>query len=500
MNDGVRLDALACIPDGHEPPGGWPGVLIVHGHGDAGSKAASLERARRYASRDYIAVCYSVRGQGGSEGLTFHMGAREIFDIQDVIDWVLRELSVHPERLAVVGSSQGGWHSYMAAAHHPGVATVVPENIFTDYAQFAVRNGCLTRWFFTRTMRRRIMSAGLQGLARQWALGGEWWRLQEWVRPTSPRLFVKRIRCPIFILHGWHDMGMPPNEVIALFDALDAPKKLYLGGGGHDGEDTPEAEELRQGLIDRWLAHWLQGEENGILDEPPILYAQRPGWEHVPVDALPPHDVTSHTLYLRLDGALSANPPEEPTANANVNNVPLNPDYTLQSAIYDDMAGVADGLARELLSFESEPLEGAQGDVQSAGVEILGAPHVRLYMLSNQPFFQVHAELYDMAPDGTATLITRGHYGTRTAQPGQHITVDIECRTIGYLVESGHRSATMTPTMSSPTSSHFAPGSITTMPGPRPSTSPFVLHKNLGHRGHREDTEKTEYMATAKMI
>jgi hypothetical protein len=435
MNDGIQLDAVVCIPQGDAPDGGWPGVLLVHGHGDAGSKAATLERARRYAGRGYLAACYSVRGQGDSEGLSFHMGAREIFDIQDVIDWVLRETPVHPEKLAVAGSSQGGWHSYMAAAHHPQVVTVVPENIFTDYAQFTVRNGCLTRWFFIRTMRRRIMTAGLQELARQWALSGEWWRLQEWVRPTSPLLFADRIRCPVFILHGWHDMGMPPNEVVAMFQKLNVPKKLYLGGGGHDGQDTPEAEQFRQTLIDRWLDHWLKGEDTGILDEPPILYAQRPGWEHGGVGALPPEDVAAHTLYLHLDGVLSSDPPAEPTANSNVNNVPLDPNYTLQSAIYDDMAGVANGLARETVTFESEPLTAAP----NASVEILGAPVVRLFMLSNQPHFQVHAELYDVAADGSARLITRGHYGTRAVQPGRHEIVEIECRTIAYRLAAGHR-------------------------------------------------------------
>ena len=65
MNDGIRLDTSVCIPDGSTPAGGWPGVLLVHGHGDAGSKAATLERGRRYAERGYLTICYSVRGQGG---------------------------------------------------------------------------------------------------------------------------------------------------------------------------------------------------------------------------------------------------------------------------------------------------------------------------------------------------------------------------------------------------------------------------------------------------
>lgn len=54
MNDGVHLDVSVCTPAGPTPAGGWPGILLVHGHGDTGSKAATLERGRRYAGRGYL--------------------------------------------------------------------------------------------------------------------------------------------------------------------------------------------------------------------------------------------------------------------------------------------------------------------------------------------------------------------------------------------------------------------------------------------------------------
>ena len=431
MNDGIRLDTSVCIPDGSTPDGGWPGVLLVHGHGDAGSKASTLERGRRYAERGYLTVCYSVRGQGGSEGLSFHLGARELFDLQDMVDWTLHECPVHPKKLAVAGSSQGGWHSHMAAAHHPAVATVVPENIFADFAEFAVSNGCLSRWFFTRTMRRRIMTAGLQELARQWAISGEWHRLQEWVRPFSPLLFTNRIRCPVFIVHGWHDVGMWPNDVIALYNRLDVPKKLYLGGGGHDGQDNAQAEQLRQTLIDRWLDYWLKGIQNGIMDESPVTTVRRPDWRHFETGSLPLENPATLKLYLQVDGKLDSEPPQLPDTHANINNVPLDPDYSLRSAIYDDMAGVSQGLAHEVATFEGQPL--------AQSLEILGIPHFQLHLLCNRPYFQVHAELFDIAPDDKATLITRAHFGTQTANPGSHTTLDMAGRAIGYQVAAGHR-------------------------------------------------------------
>jgi len=452
MNDGVRLDATTFTPEGRPPEGGWPAILFGHGHGDAGNKTATFHRARRYADHGYLTICYSLRGQGDSEGLVFHMGAREVFDLQDVITWVFSDCPCHRDKLAVVGSSQGGWHAYMAAAHHPLVATVVAENIFTQYDEFAVHKGCLAKWFFTRTMRRRILTAGLQEMARKWALDGDWFRIQEWVKPTSPMLFANRIKCPILIVHGWHDIGMPPNEVVTLFEKITAPKKLYLGGGGHDGLDSTSAQNIRNELTDRWLNHWLKKQDTGLMDEPPITYAQRPGWDHFAVATMPPKDVANQTLYLSAqtpdqetpldpnatfsvlrpqpDRSLRVDAPDKPSIHSNLTNRPTDPGYGLKEALEDDMAGVSEALTKETISFKGTPTD--------APIEIVGSPAANLYVMPNRPQIQIVVDLYDGSPDGERTLITRGQFGTRTARPGLHLCAIIEMRTIGYHLGKGH--------------------------------------------------------------
>ena len=431
MNDGVRLDVSVCTPAAEAPAGGWPGVLLVHGHGDTACKATMLPEARRMAQRGYVTVCYSVRGQGGSEGLSFHLGPRELFDLQDVIDWVLCETPVHPQKLGVSGASQGGWHAYMAAAHHLAVATVVPQNCYADPTAFVLPNNCLGRWYFTVNTRRRVMTAGMPEMTRQWALSGDWHRIKEWAQVTAPGHFVRRMRCPIFIVFGWDDMGTSPNDVLTMFEDLNAPKKLFLTGGGHGHESSAAATAFLKEQIDRWLDYWLKGEQNGIMDEPPILYARRPSLDRVAIDALPPADVTAQLLYLQDKGKLTADPPTQPAEPANVNNVPLDPDYTLRTALYDNLAGVGRALAREVVTFDGEPY--------ADPVEVLGIPQVQFFMLPNRTFFQVHAELYDLAPDGSATMISRGHYGSRTAEPGRHLTVAFDLRAIGYQLAAGHR-------------------------------------------------------------
>lgn len=427
MNDGVKLDVTTHRPSGPRPEGGWPAVLLVHGHGENGSKAMTEARAGRLVGQGYLAVCYSVRGQGGSEGLSFHLGAREIYDLQEMIDWMREQLPIG--KLAVCGSSQGGWHSWMAAIHHPGVATVVPENIFVDYADFAVPSGALSTWFYTRTMRRRVMTAGLQYMARQWAIEGEWDRLRTWLAPSSPKPFARRIRCPVLVIHGWHDVGMPANNLLTMMGALRAPWMLYLGGGGHDGQDAEGAAALRQQLVDRWLAHWLKGEDTGLLDEDRIQYARRPAWDHFSCRALTGN--RTEALFLTADGTLVGEPPQHAAPNTNINNMPRDPSYTLSQAIHTDMDGVLDAWPREEQPFTGPPL--------AADLDLRGIPRMQLCTLPGQATYQIHVELFDVAPDGARTMISRGHAGSRSAAPGRHCTLDIPLRAIAYRVPAGHR-------------------------------------------------------------
>lgn len=430
MNDGVRLDCTWVLPEGVRPPGGWPAVLLVHGHGDDGSKASTLDRGRRLASRGVASVSVSVRGQGASEGLSFHLGARELFDLQDVITQVTAHKDVNAGRVAVCGSSQGGWHAWMAAAHHPGVRTVVPENIFVDYADFAVSDGCLSTWFFTRTMRRRVMSAGLQELARRWAVEGHWDRLREWLRPSSPRLFADRIRCPVMVVHGWHDLGMPANDLLALLGRLTVPWRLLLGGGGHDGQDAEDAAALRTRLVDEWLDHHLLDRHSeAMVAAPPILAARRPGWEHLLLHRV--EGDRSLELYLHPDGGLRSRPVDGPRPNLNLENRVRDPGYTLEAALEDDLAGTDRALVPQALCFDGAPVEQA--------VEVLGVARARLRVLCESTLLQVHVELWDVAGDGGATLITRGHRGLREAPVGRHLAVEVELRAIAWLLEVGHR-------------------------------------------------------------
>lgn len=427
MNDGVRLDASVFVPDEPAPLDGWPGVLCIHGHGDTGAKQTQL--AKGLAEQGYLALCLSVRGQGASEGLSFHMGPREIFDLQDVLTWMSQNLPVNSDRIAAIGNSQGGWSAYMVAAHWPRIRTVIAQDIFTDFAEFAVPNGCLGEWFFRKTMRRVVMTSGLPEVTRHWARSGEWHLIQEWMRPRSPILYADRIQSPVLIIHGWGDQGMPPNDALRMYERLDVPTRILLGSGGHAGYENARGLAVRKDKIERWLGHWLKGEDTGIMDEPPVTYARLPDWEHQQVTTFPPQHVRLQQFYLHADRSLAERPPTGSAPHSNVHNRILDEAYDLTTAIRHDMSSVESAVRRTEEVFATGP---ALEDY-----EILGIPKFRLHMLTDKRCFQVHGELYVRTLAGERNLVSRGHYGARNAEPGRHTVVEFDGRAISYTVKQG---------------------------------------------------------------
>ena len=233
----------------------------------------------------------------------------------------------------------------------------------------------------------------------------------------------------MLVIHGWHDVGMPANNLLSMMSELTEPWMLYLGGGGHDGQDADNAAAVRQGLVDRWLAHWLKGEDTGLLSEPPIHYARRPAWDHLACDTL--SGETTQTHHLRVNGTLTAAAPAQATANTNLNNLARDPSYDLARALHTDMAGVLAAWPREEQTFDSALL--------TEDLDLLGIPRLILHTLPGQAAYQIHVELFDMAPDGTASLISRGHAGSQTATAGRHLRLDIALRAIAYRMAAGHR-------------------------------------------------------------
>ena len=120
---------------------------------------------------------------------------------------------------------------------------------------------------------------------------------------------------PALCVGGWRDAF--PDALISAYERIGGPSKLLMGPWGHVMPQNAAVEPIDfLSLALRWWDHWLRGQDNGVMDEPPVtLYQQgaRPSWRAYP--SWPPAD-GSLQLATGGDTVLRAPPTDRGPAGA----------------------------------------------------------------------------------------------------------------------------------------------------------------------------------------
>jgi pimeloyl-ACP methyl ester carboxylesterase len=209
-------------------PDGVPeaGVLILHGAGSA--KESHFDFGRLAAAHGMAALAYDARGHGRSDG---EFGPGAIDDVVAMLG-VLRE---HAGRVAVRGSSMGGFQAILGASRDGDVDAVVaicpaPPDLLLQ----GVRSN---RFDNFRTDREALL---------------------DWLPTVDLTAAAASLgpRTAVLLLHAQGDEQVPYTVSEELYAAAERPKKLLILPGGHhrslqhDGEI--QAESLR--FIERALS------------------------------------------------------------------------------------------------------------------------------------------------------------------------------------------------------------------------------------------------------
>lgn len=470
LRDGVKLSANVFKPAGQGP---WPVVLsrtpyLKDGRIDPKADPRGEEnrkrlaaQAKRYTDAGYVFVLQDVRGKGRSQGF-YAAFENDIEDGYDAVEWAGTQPWSNG-RVGMTGGSALGItanSAAMAAPPHLKAAYVVVAP--ADRLAYSYPGGVLKEKDTVGWLRGQGVSEEALNRTRGRAFDDVSWNRVSMVQNR------KYIQIPIYNVGGWYDIfngGTVENfEWLQNHGAAGARgnQKLLMGPFGHgqlSGELAyPGSDRLSLGGDQeiRWFDYWLKGQDNGIMDEPPVQYfmmasarkdAYSPKNRMLASANWPP----AYREVRYYPGPGNSLVPSAPTGEGqrwSYRFDPASPVTTFGGANLTFERGPDDqrkvGQRQDYLRFSTPPLE--------KDVAIAGPVKVELWAATDGPDTDFVAKLVDVYPDGYEALIldapirTRFRDGrmpeqVRMMTPGAPEKLVIDLWPTAITFEKGHRIA-----------------------------------------------------------
>ncbi|MFE1557070.1 alpha/beta fold hydrolase [Streptomyces sp. NPDC058734] len=425
-------------------------------------------QAAAFAARGYDVLAYTVRGFGRSDGQADFAGPLDVADGRRALDHLLERAAGPVTRIGFLGVSYGADTGLLVAAHDPRVDAVAALSAWGDLGEVlyenATRRAAAVQALLASAGRARLSPETERALEDVLA-GRNAEGALRWAQQRSPAAHVKefnRRRVAVFLAHAWHETVFPANQTLGLFRELTGPKRLDLSVGDHGGPESAGLLGLPSPVwtdAHRWLDHHLCGAANGVEEEHEVRSEVMWSRALEPSAALPAPGGTVRRLYLTgsappagsggpADGALAgfgglAGEPEHGwTAGVlcGVDTPAAAADAVVRSG-YAEMAGLPKAYpGGEIGAAAAASVTAAwAGDPAEETLRVRGVPRLRVtYRAANSGSTFV-AYLLDLAPDGSARLITHAPFSDLHSPPDSLIGADIDLQAAAYDVPRGHR-------------------------------------------------------------
>ena len=386
---------------------------------------------RYFAERGYASLRVDLRGSGDSDGLLEDEYTRQEWDDGvEAIAWIAAQRWCNGS-VGMIGLSWGGFTALQIAALHPPALKAIvtvgsTDDRYRDDMHFT--GGCL----IDDQMEWGTGFLCYLGLPPDPEVVGEAWRrmwlsrldhlrppVHRWLRHQWRDAYWKHgsvcerfadIEAAVYAVGGWAD-GYT-NSVFRLMHGLSAPRRATVGPWGHlyphEGVPGPAVGFLQDAL--RWWERWLEGVDNGVMDEPACriwlqdwvqpgpCHRERPGrW--VVADGWPTADTDPVIFHLWRIGT-GLRPHAGDTARIEISTPQTvgiaagewygkgNPAGEPVDQRVDDSFSVC---------FDTEPL--------AERFEMVGAPVLDLELDCDRPVGLLAARLNDVSPDGSSLRV-----------------------------------------------------------------------------------------------
>jgi predicted acyl esterase len=474
-SDGYRTRADVRWPTAAPGPCGWPLLVLVHGWpADKNGQVAVV--AAEYAARGYVTVAYDVRGQGAAIALnpgrgTTLMALAEWIDLFEVMEWVEAQQPalVDFARIGVTGVSQGGAHSWAAAAYSgrvpppnarrsapfPVVRAAAPTVMVPSHTDAATFDGTafVDSWAgfaYAPPNATFALDTGFQTTMRTFVLADDPAGMRAWMLADPGRDFQALLTTSTtatLATMAWLDESMPAEPALRALASMPAttPRRALLTTGNH-GTPTNAYEAARVDEVRRaWFDRFLKGAFEPVELGPPVLSAVIPPtaaeyltgstlWRHRADAAFPPASAVPAVWHLRQGGQLTVAAPTGNEAPELVQHT-MPPGYDLQGWRADGAGqNIAQALARMPLSSFSYTTPPFAADAELAGV-----PRLQLEVTAQQARFLLAARLEVVPPTGNPQIVAQGGTGVRLAAAPASTTVAFDLSATDCVVPAGGR-------------------------------------------------------------
>jgi predicted acyl esterase len=482
--DGTKLACDVYLPD---RPGSYPALLSYSHYGKDLQRVTSTRAplsplignggleagdSEYFVSRGYVHVIADARGSGDSEGEYCYQGPKEQQDGYDIIEWMAEQDWCNGQ-CGMLGMSYFAVMQYMVAAQQPPhLKAIVPYEALTDRYRQSVYHGGLLNEGFWHQWWGHVSVDGMQPLSFERLSSQEIekrvsdlmqspevlrspylhiqlkyprknpllfdWMLEPFDGPfyweRSPYRMFDKIKIPTFLVTRWTSWAVHLAGAFEAYEGIDAPKKLLvMETPSRLGPLRPWSD--HHDLILRWYDHWLKGKDTGFMDEPPIELLVK-GRDAYRFENEWPLARTKWTpFFLGHEGSLSTTATDREG-----------------EAVFSNEVNLPPGQLPPAISFKSQPFE--------EDTEVTGPVAFYFSAKLDQPDATWIATLRDVAPDGSARVLTKGwlrasqraldtekstqyrprqlHLEKETLLTGQSYSYAMEIREVSNLFKAGH--------------------------------------------------------------
>lgn len=240
------LRGIIRVPD---EKGKFPAVILCHTFHDNKDNDLMFDLWDAISRLRFICLRFDFAGHGESQGdfrdLTI---SQDVKDLRAAFEFIKKLEQADTDRIAIAGHSMGGIDSIIFSADNKEVSSLAVISARSDTREFIES-------YFSKREQEEWKKRGYIQLYNFGEISIDFLRDAE---KHDILESVKKVKCPILILHGTDDTRVPFEDARELFNHAKEPKQLELiDGADHHFSNPRHRQELVEAVTE-WLAKTLR--------------------------------------------------------------------------------------------------------------------------------------------------------------------------------------------------------------------------------------------------